>query len=156
MDIKPIIVREYLESLTESEELDYVFPILLESQGFIILSKPKEYKGFSQYGKDVVAVGIDFEDRIKKRFYFELKGGNDRHVSDITYSKKDGIRESLIEAKDRKFEFNNKEYEKLPLKIVLVHNGEMKPNVKDTFDGFIDREFPKGGNAEFNRWDISV
>ena len=60
-----IIVREYLESLTENEELDYLFPILLEAMDFEILTTPKLFKGFSQYGKDIVAVGLD-EDKIKK------------------------------------------------------------------------------------------
>ena len=49
-----------------------------------------------------------------------------------------------------------KRHEKLPLKIVLVHNGEIKLNVKDTFDGFINKEFPSNGNIEFDRWDIST
>lgn len=154
MDIKRIIVREYLESLTESRELDYIFPILLESQGFIIQAKPADYVGTSQYGKDIVAVGIDFKDGIKKRFYFELKGGKDRHITTDTYTKKDGIRESLIEAKDVDFDFSNKEYEKLPLKIVLVHNGILQSSVERTFNGFIKKEFPSNRNIEFERWDI--
>ena len=154
MDIKRIIVREYLESLTESRELDYIFPILLESQGFIIQAKPTDYVGTSQYGKDIVAVGIDFKDSIKKRFYFELKGGKDRHITTDTYTKEDGIRESLIEAKDVDFDFSNKEYEKLPLKIVLVHNGILQSSVERTFNGFIKKEFPSNSNIEFERWDI--
>lgn len=155
MDIKPIIVREYLESLTEDGELDYIFPLFLESQGFIILSKPTESKGVSQYGKDVVAVGVDFEDGVEKRFYFELKGGGDRHITSSTYAKNDGIRMSLYEAKDRKFEFTNKEHEKLPLKIVLVHNGELKASVKDTLEGFVRQNFPPDDGIEFDRWGIS-
>lgn len=155
MDIKPIVVREYLESLTEDGELDYIFPLFLESQGFIILSKPTESKGVSQYGKDVVAVGIDFKDGIEKRFYFELKGGGDRHITPSTYAKDDGIRMSLYEAKDRKFEFTNKEHETLPLKIVLVHNGGVKASVKDTFEGFVRQHFPPENGIEFDRWGIS-
>jgi hypothetical protein len=155
MDIKSIIVGDYLESLKESEELDYLFPLFLESQGFVILSKPTESKGLSQYGKDVVAVGCDFDDGIKKRFYFEIKGGEDRDITNSTYTKTDGIRESLIESKDKSFEFTNKEYEKLPLKIVLVHNGEIKESVRATFEGFINKEFPTTGNIEFDRWGLS-
>jgi hypothetical protein len=154
MDIKTIIVKEYLESLTESEELDYIFPLFLESQGYIIMSKPTESKGLSQYGKDVVAIGIDFEDGIKKRFYFEIKGGGDRNISNSTYIKPDGIRESLIEAKDKKFTLK-KEYEKLPLKIVLVHNGEVKADVRDIMEDFVQKEFPDDGEIEFGRWGIS-
>ena len=140
MDIKSIIVRDYLESLTESNELDYICPLFLESQGFIILSKPTESKGLSQYGKDIVAVGKDFSDGIQKRFYFELKGGGDRNITNSTYIKDDGVRESLIEAKDKQFSFTSEEHESLKLKIILVHNGEIKSDVKEVFDGFIKRD----------------
>jgi hypothetical protein len=155
MEIKTMIVREYLESLKESEELDYIFPLLLESQGFIILSNPKESKGLPQYGKDVIAVGKDFEDGVLKRFYFELKGGSDRHITTQTYIKPDGIRDSLIEAIDKRVEFFNKKHEKLPLKIVLVHNGGIQDNVKATLAGFVKREFKKKKGFEFDRWGIS-
>lgn len=155
MDIKPIIVREYLESLTESEELDFLFPMLLESKGFTILSKPKEYKGFPQYGKDIVAVGKD-EDGVIKRFYYELKGGEDRHITTTNFNKKDdGIVESIREAKYKDFKSSYKNFDKLPLKIILVHNGEIKANISETFAGFIEKEFPKTGEIEFERWGIS-
>lgn len=141
--MKNIIVREYLESLTERDELDYIFTILLEVMDFKIISKPKDTKGLAQYGKDVVAIGID-NDGIKKRFYFEVKGGADRHVTTFTYNKSDGIRESIIEAKDRPYrDTSNTEFNSLPVKIILVHNGNMHPSVKETFDGFIEREFPR-------------
>jgi len=155
MDVKPMIVREYLESLTENNELDVIFPMLLESKGYVILSRPKEYKGFPQYGKDVVAVGKDFESGVLKRFYFEIKGGNDRHITTSTYNKNDGIRESIREAKDKKFESDYPNFDNLPLEIILVHNGEIKPNISETFNGFIENEFPKGGKITFSRWGIS-
>lgn len=156
MNIKPIIVREYLESLTENQELDLLFPILLESLGFIILSKPKEYKGFPQYGKDIVAIGKDPDDQILKKFYFELKGGHDRHITENNFHKKDGVLVSLRESKFKEFTFSNLKHKKLPLKIVLVHNGEINANVKETFDGFINEEFPSNGKISFSRWDISI
>lgn len=155
MDLKPIIVREYLESLTENEELDALFPILLESKGFTILSKPTEYKGFPQYGKDIIAVGKDFEDGLIKRFYFEIKGGQDRHVTTHTYKKNDGIRESILEAKDKDFNSSFPNFNLLPLKIVLVHNGEIKANIQGTFDDFISKEFPVSSIVKFERWGIS-
>lgn len=155
MDIKPIIVRDYLESLTENEELDLIFPILLESKGFVILSKPKEYKGFPQYGKDIVAVGKDFEDGVFRRFYFEIKGGSDRHITTSTYNKNDGIRESIIEAIDKDFKSTFDNFDSLPLKIVLVHNGEIKANIKDTFEDFIKKQFPTNEKLKFERWGIS-
>lgn len=169
--MKNIIVREYLESLTESDELDYIFPMLLEVMGHKIISNPRITKGFSQYGKDVISIGVD-KDGIRKRFYFEVKGGADKDITTSTFSKTDGVRESIIESRDRGFnDASSPDFEKLPIKIVLVHNGIIKANVKETFDGFIQREFPisekpvkkkwwqrtKNKNSvsyEFERWDI--
>ncbi len=151
MGSNDILVKEYLESLKEDKELDYLFPILLRLMGFRVITTALESKGQSQYGKDIIAVGKD-EDGIKKRFYFELKGYKDKDVTDNNYSVPDGVRESIIEAKDAAFsdssipDFNN-----LPVKIVFVHNGIIKTNIRPTFEGFIAREFP---NGQFERWDI--
>ena len=154
--MKEVIVREYLESLKEDKELDLLFPMLLEVMGFIIVTSPKEYKGHKQYGKDIIAYGYDPYDNIKKRFYFELKGGRDRNIDVKTFAKDDGIRMSIIEAKDRDYSNNSIEgFNGLPVKIVIVHNGVISPDVSDTFEGFITREFPKDGSFEFARWDIS-
>lgn len=172
--MKTTIIREYLESLTESEELDSIFPILLEAMNFKIVSTPKMTKGLAQYGKDVVATGVDAIDGVEKRFYFEIKGGADRHITTTNFQSNDGIRESLIEAKDRPFnDPSNPKFSRLPIKIVLVHNGIIRHNVKETFDGFIEREFPALAHApkigyfkrlcrkrkirkdfDFERWDI--
>lgn len=146
-----IIVREYLESLKEDKELDYLFPIMLNLMGFQIISTAKEAKGQSQYGKDIIAVGTD-EDGIKCRYYFELKGHDAKDITDQNYSVKDGVRESIIEAKDTAFNDSSlPNFNSLPVRIVFVHNGTIKPNIRPTFEGFINREFPDGG---FERWDI--
>ncbi|WP_036841311.1 hypothetical protein [Polaribacter sp. Hel_I_88] len=155
MDIKAIVVKNYLESLTESEELDMIFPILLESKGFVILSNPKLTKGFPQYGKDIVAVGKDFNTGKLTKFYFEIKGGKDRHVSSSTFKKDDGIKESLLEAKFKKFESSYPNFDNLPLKIILVHNGDLKAGVQEVFEGFIKTEFPENSIIKFERWGIS-
>jgi len=154
--MKEVIVREYLESLKEDKELDLLFPLLLEVMGFQIITTAKEYKGHKQYGKDIIAFGIDPSDKIKKRFYFELKGGQDRNISTSTYFADDGIRMSILEAKDNTFTDNSiKGFNEAPLKIVIAHNGILNPNVRKTFDDFILREFPSDNELEFGRWDIS-
>lgn len=151
MNSSNIIVRDYLSSLKEDSELDYLFPILLSLMGFRIIQTAKESKGQSQYGKDIIAIGIDNKG-IKHKWYFELKGYNDRNITHSNYFKRDGIRESIIEAKDTVFKDSSiPHFNDLPTKIVVVHNGILKPNLKDTFEGFISREFKKG---EFERWDI--
>ncbi len=151
MNSNSIIVREYLASLKEDSELDYLFPILINLMGFRIIQTAKESKGQSQYGKDIIAVGKD-EHGIKHKWYFELKGYSDKDITQANYSKADGIRESIIEAKDTFFKDSTiSGFNKLPTKIVVVHNGVLKTNIRDTFEGFISREFKEG---EFERWDI--
>lgn len=150
-----LIVREYLESLKEDGQLDYLFPMLLEVMGFTILETPKNSKGQKQFGKDIVAVGID-EDGVKRKFYFELKGGSDRDITSSNFNKEDGIVSSLYEAKFVEFPANSiAGFNELPFKIVLVHNGILKTNVRDLFEGFIGRTFKNNDNGEeFERWDI--
>ena len=151
MNSNNIIVREYLASLKEDSELDYLFPILLNLMGFRIVQTAKESKGQSQYGKDIIAVGKD-ENGVKHKWYFELKGYSDKDITQANYSKPDGIRESIIEAKDTFFKDSTiPGFNELPTKIVVVHNGVLKTNIRDTFEGFISREFKEG---EFERWDI--
>lgn len=154
MDIKNIVVKEYLESLTEKNELNRIFPMLLEVMGFTILSRPTEYIGLPEYGKDIVAVGMD-EDNIKKRFYFELKGGADRDITDANFYGKDGIQDSLTQASYNKFVSAFPEFEQLPLKIVIVHNGIIKGNVQATLEAFIVATQKNLVNTAFDRWDIS-
>lgn len=151
MNSNNIIVQQYLGSLKEDKELDYLFPILLNSMGFRIIQTAKESKGQSQYGKDIIAIGND-ENGVKKKWYFELKGFKDKDITDKNYSSTDGIRESIIEAKDTAFNDSSiPQLNNLPVKIVLVHNGILKTNIRPTFEGFINKEFKEG---EFERWDI--
>lgn len=151
MNSSSIIVREYLSSLKEDSELDYLFPILLNVMGFRIIQTAKESKGQSQYGKDIIAVGKD-DKGIKHKWYFELKGYSDRDITQSNYFKTDGIRESIIEAIDTVFKDSSVSgFNRLPIKIAIVHNGVLKTNIRDTFEGFISKEFKEGG---FERWDI--
>lgn len=149
--MKQRIVRDYLESLKEDSELDYIFPMLLEAMDFRIVTTPRNSKGQPQYGKDVVAIGKDV-DGVIHRWYFELKGNADKDIDDNTFNKKDGIRESILAAKDVPYEDSSiPKFNSLPSMIVLVHNGILKENTHVQFDRFIAREFPNGG---FERWGI--
>lgn len=146
-----IIVQEYLSSLKEDNELDALFPILLNVMGFHIIQTAKEAKGQSQYGKDIIAIGKD-KNGIKYRWYFELKGYKDRDITDKNFAIPDGVLESIREAKFTAFNDSSiPEFNHLPLKITVVHNGILKPNIRPTFEGFITTEFKPG---EFERWDI--
>jgi len=154
MNLKPIVVKEYLESLTEKSELNTIFPILLEAMNFTVLSKPSQKLGLKEYGKDIVAIGDD-DDGIKKRFYFELKGGGDRNITESSLRKKDGVYESLIESTFEDFVSAYPRFQHLPLKIVIVHNGEAKGNVQSTLDNLFTKLSIARPNTTYDRWDIS-
>lgn len=150
--VDKIFVREYLESLREKAELDLIFGYLLESMGFQIVSFAKETVGVPQFGRDVVAIGPDQDGKIHK-WSFELKGHADKDIDATTFSKKDGINESLLESLNAPFQNNGiPDFNSLPTKFVIVHNGIVKPNFKPVFDGFVKKNFKR--NKKFEDWDI--
>lgn len=149
--MKNRILREYIESLKEDNELDYIFPILLQAMGFRIVSTPRNSKGQPQHGKDIVAIGYD-TDNILYRWYFELKGNGAKDITTTNFNTADGVRDSLLEAKDVAYECQSiPKFDELPVKIVFVHNGILQANAEPAFNGFIKREFSDGN---FERWDI--
>ena len=148
--IRQEIIKQYISSLKEDNELDFIFPILLERMGFRILSTPKQSKGVSQYGRDVVAVKK--KDGVPTLFLFELKGFTAKNITDRNLSEKDGLIESLRASKYTTYEDESiPGLNKYPRQYVFVHNGTVDLNVQPTLNGFIKTEFPEGN---FERWDI--
>ena len=149
--IRQEIIKQYVSSLKEDDELDFIFPLLLERMGYRILSTPKQSKGMSQYGRDVIA--IKKLKGVPTLFLFELKGFAAKDITDRTLSEKDGLIESLRASKYTTYEDASipdlKDY---PRVYVFVHNGMVDANVQPTFNGFIKSEFPEGN---FERWDLT-
>lgn len=153
MSSNNIIVQEYLGSLKEDKELDFLFPRLLSVMGYRIVQTALESKGKLQYGKDIIAIGKD-KDGIMFRWYFELKGYKDKDINDVNFFQPDGILDSIIAAKYADFSDSSiPDFNKLPIKIVTVHNGVLDPNTRLTFEGFITREF-NTKELQYERWDI--
>jgi hypothetical protein len=67
------LLREYLASLKEREELDAILPDLLSELGFHVYSRPG--RGTAQYGVDIAAVG-KHDDGERKVFLFSVKRGD--------------------------------------------------------------------------------
>lgn len=148
-----LIVRDYLSSLKERDELDYIFPLLLDQMNFKVLKSAASSKGQSEHGNDIAAIkqGSNGE---RKIYIFQIKAGDDKDIDSNNFNKKDGIRESLLQAKDYSFkDYSIPEINSLDKKIVLVHNGELKYNFRTTFNGFITKNFDNM-NESFERWDI--
>lgn len=153
MNTDRIFVREYLESLTEKNELNVIFPFLLESMGFTVLTKPSENLGLKEFGKDIIAVGKD-ESGIKKKFYFELKGGDDRDITEKSLNKSDGIISSIHDAAFVDYNSAYPKFQDIPLVIVIVHNGIVKGNASALLEGFFNKMKKLCPDIEFTRWDI--
>lgn len=148
-----LIVLDYLSNLKEKDELDYIFPFLLDQLKFKIIKNVTASRGQSEYGIDTMAVKVD-KDNIKKLFIFQLKGGEDKDIDSYVFFKKDGIRESLMQVKYDNFIDSILEIKDLPRKIIIVHNGELKANFESTYNGCIQKEFISQG-WEVDRWDIN-
>ena len=131
------IIKQYIESLKEDQELDYIFPI--------------QSKGQSQYGRDVVA--IKGQNGQKTLFLFELKGFGAKDITDRTLNEPDGLIESLRASKYTEYEDPSiPGLSGFPRYYVFVHNGLIDANAKPTYSGFIKKEFPDGN---FEEWDIA-
>ena len=148
-----LVVRDYLRNLKEREELDYLFPFLLEQMTYKIVKTAKTSHGQPEYGKDIIATKNE-KNGIEKLCIFQLKAGEDGNINNSVFCKQDGVRESLLQAKDAVFRDSSiPNLNNLPIKIILVHNGELNSNFRSLFNFFIEKEFTCAG-IEFERWDI--
>lgn len=149
--IRKEIIKQYVSSLKEDGELDYIFPLLLERMRYRVLSTPRQSKGQSQYGRDIIAVKV--LKGVPTLYLFELKGFAAKDVNDRTLNEKDGLIESLRASKYTRYEDASipdlKDY---PRRYVFVHNGVAEANTLPTLNGFVQTEFPDGN---FERWDLA-
>lgn len=148
--LKQEIIKQYIATLKEDNELDYIFPLLLKQMGYRVLLTPKQSKGQSQYGRDVVAAkNVDGVDTL---FLFELKGFSAKDITDRTLAARDGIIESLNASKNTKYrDASISGLSKCPRKYVFVHNGYAEANALLTLNDYVEENFPEGS---FDRWDL--
>jgi hypothetical protein len=129
-----LIIREYLASLKERNELDAVLPDLLSELGFVVYSRPQS--GTVQYGVDIAAVGVD-EDGERKIFLFSVKQG------DLTRQGWDGtpqaLRSSLNEMRDVYIPSRIlAEHRGLKIVICLCFGGDVQEQVRSALTGYIN------------------
>lgn len=128
-----LLIRDYLASLREREELDAILPDLLSGLGFTVFSRPQ--RGTQQCGVDIAAVGED--DGERKVFLFSVKAG------DLTRQDWDGtpqaLRSSLNEIRD--VYIKNRiplRYKGLRVVICLAFGGVVQEQVREKLTGYID------------------
>jgi len=127
-----VLIRDYLASLKEREELDAILPDLLSELGFNVYSRPQ--RGTLQQGVDIAAIGD--EDGERKVFLFSVKQG------DLTRQDWDGtpqsLRSSLNEIRD--VYIRNRiptRYKALKIVICLAFGGDVHEQVRESLTGYI-------------------
>ncbi len=146
-----LLIREYLASLKEREELDAILPDLLTADGFEVYSRPSI--GTTQYGVDVAAIGKDDDGR-QKVFLFSIKSG-DLTRQEWNSDADQSIRPSLEEIKDAYIPTRIPDkYTDLPIVICLCFGGGIKENVQQQVHGYTKQN--KTDKISFQHWDGDV
>lgn len=129
-----LIIRDYLASLKEREELDAILPDLLSEIGFTVYSRPG--RGTTQYGVDVAAVGED-EDGERKVFLFSVKQGDlTRRDWNVT---EQSLRQSFDDIQDVYIPTRiPKRYENLKIVICACFGGDVQEQVRPMLTGYIN------------------
>ncbi|BCG47246.1 hypothetical protein GEOBRER4_n2073 [Citrifermentans bremense] len=128
-----LLIRDYLASLKEREELDAILPDLLSELGFTVYSRPR--RGTIQRGVDIAAVGQD-DDGERKLFLFSVKQG------DLNRQDWDGtpqaMRSSLNEIRDAYIRNRiPSRYKDLKIVICLAFGGDVHEQVRESLAGYI-------------------
>lgn len=142
-----LIVKEYLASLKERDELDAILPDLLSEIGFTVFSRPG--RGTRQDGVDVAAVGC-LDGQTEKVYLFSIKSG------DLTRSTWDGgalqsLRPSLNEIIDSYIPNRlPSQHKDKPVVICLCFGGDIQEQVRPQVEGFIKTNSKNG--LGFDEW----
>jgi hypothetical protein len=142
-----LVIKEYLASLNERNELDAILPDLLSQLGLIVFGKP--IRGASERGVDVAAVG-SIDGDIEKVYLFSIKAG------DLTRSTWNGnedqaLRPSLDEIIDSYIPNRlPPEHKDKPIVICPCFGGDVQTPVIDLFTGYMNSNTKN--NIEFEVW----
>jgi hypothetical protein len=122
-----LIIREYLASLRERNELDALLQDLLSQMGLEVFSKPST--GSRQYGVDIAAFG-SIQGEPKKVYLFSVKSGN-LGRSDWNSGQIQDLQPSLDEIINTYIPTHlPTKYKNDPIEICICFGGDMKEEVR--------------------------
>lgn len=142
-----LIIKQYLASLKERDELDALLPDLLSQMGLNVFSRPG--RGTRQNGVDIAAVGAINGDQ-EKVYLFSLKSG------DLTRTSWDGdspqaLRPSLNEILDAYIPTRlPEEHRGKEVVICLCFGGDVQEQVGLVVQGYIQQNTKEG--LSFEEW----
>lgn len=142
-----LIIKEYLASLREREELDAVLPDLLSQMGMNVFSRPG--RGTRQDGVDVAAVGsIDGEEETV--YLFSIKPGDLRR-NDWDGDALQSLRPSLNEILDTYLRNRlPKQHRDKKIKVCICVGGDIREQVRPSVEAFKDNN--STGQISFEEW----
>ncbi|WP_105212984.1 hypothetical protein [Pseudoalteromonas sp. T1lg22] len=142
-----LILKQYLASLRERQELDAVLPDLLSSMGMNVFISPT--RGVKEYGVDIAAVG-QVNDQEEKVYLFSVKSGN---LTRETWNGNadQALRPSLDEIQDS-FILSRLPPEHRDKKIVicLCFGGDVNSGIRQEVSGYEQRN--TRDNISFEEW----
>lgn len=142
-----LIIREYLSSLRERDELDALLPDLLSQMGLDVFSKPGV--GGRQYGVDVAAVG-GLDGRDETVYLFSVKSG-DLGRADWNGGSVQALRPSLDDILDTYIPTHLPvEHKDKPIEICLCFGGNIKENVRLSVTTYTEKHTTD--NIKFSEW----
>ena len=142
-----LIIKQYLASLKERNELDALLPDLLSQMGLNVFSRPG--RGTRQDGVDIAAVGA-IDGGPEKVYLFSLKSG------DLTRTSWDGdsiqaLRPSLNEILDAYIPTRlPPEHRGKEVIICLCFGGDIQEQVRPVVQGYIQQNTKEG--LSFEEW----
>jgi hypothetical protein len=141
-----LIIKQYLASLREREELDAIVPALLSQLGLNVFSRPG--RGTRQYGVDVAAVG-SVDDSPEKVFLISIKSG------DLTRKSWDETAQALRPSLNEIFDAYipnclPPEHKGKEIVICLCFGGDVQEPVRPLLKGYIDEHTKE--KITFEEW----
>lgn len=142
-----LIIKDYLASLKERNELDVLLPTLLSQMGLTILSEPSI--GNRQFGVDISAVG-SINDEPEKIYLFSIKAGN-LGRSDWNSGNPQDLRPSLDEILDVYIPTHlPTQYKEYPIVICLTFGGDLKQELEINLSQYTQAK--KNDQIKFEVW----
>ncbi len=142
-----LIIREYLASLRERNELDALIPDLLSQMGLDVFSKPGI--GNRQYGVDVAAFG-SIDGQPEKVYLFSIKSG-DLGRKDWNSGSQQDLQPSLDEIRDVYIPTHlPAEYKTKPVEICICFGGDLKEEIRLNVSAY--EETYKTDMLSFSEW----
>jgi hypothetical protein len=142
-----LILKQYLASLKERDELDAILPDLLSQMGLNVFISPT--RGFKEYGVDIAAVGR-INDDIEKVYLFSVKSGN---LTRSTWggNTNQALRPSIDEIFDAFVPSRiPPEHKEKPVVICLCFGGDVSSGIRQEVTGYTDRN--STDSISFQEW----